>query len=324
VRQISEAAVSRLREVVASPDLAGTKYQILGQLGCGGMGSVYRAKDRELEREVALKILHGPLVSPAAHDRMLREARVLATLEHPGIVPVHDVGTTADGRLFYAMKLVRGQALDQTVAGKGLNERLQLFLRICEPVAFAHAQGIVHRDLKPRNIMVGPFGEVLVMDWGIAKILASTEPDMDGIGRAEIGRSSSEQTLPGTILGTPGYMSPEQARGDLAAVDARADIYSLGAVLRFLGSDVERSKYHEPRVDAICHKAMARIPADRYASVSAMMTDVTHLLEGLPLEAYPEPLTRRAERVLRKYRLPIAVVLTYIIVRALIALLSRS
>jgi serine/threonine protein kinase len=324
VRPISEAAVGRLREVVTSPDLAGTKYEILGPLGRGGMGTVYRARDRELDREVALKVLHGPVVEALARERMLREAKVLASLEHPGVVPVHDVGTTTDGRLFYAMKLVRGSGLDHAVAGKGLNELLQLFLRICEPVAFAHARGILHRDLKPMNIMLGPFGEVLVMDWGIAKLLAQEEPSLDPGSLGPRAQPPGDQTSPGTVLGTPGYMSPEQARGDPADIDVRTDIYSLGAVLRFLVSGLQLSRYHGSRLSAISRKAMATDPGGRYSTVPHLMADVTRLLEGLPIVAYPEHLTRRAERVLRKYRLPIVLVLAYVITRALIAFLGRS
>jgi serine/threonine protein kinase len=325
VRQISETVVGRLREVVTFPDLAGTKYELLGSLGRGGMGTVYRARDRELDREVALKVLHGPLVEISARERMLREARVLASLEHPGVVPVHDVGTTADGRLFYAMKLVRGSALHQAIEGKSLNELLQLFLRICEPVGFAHARGIIHRDLKPMNIMLGPFGEVLVMDWGIAKLLAIEEgATCPGTQPPQGSPHQADQTSPGTILGTPGYMSPEQARGDQTQIDARTDIYSLGAVLQFLVSGSELSRYYTPRISGICRKAMAPDPAHRYATVSDLMTDVIRLLEGLPIAAYPERLTRRAERVLRKYRLPIGLVMAYVITRALIALLGRT
>jgi eukaryotic-like serine/threonine-protein kinase len=254
---------------------------------------------------------------------MLREAKVLASLEHPGIVLVHDVGATADGRLFYAMKLVRGSGLERAVTGKGLHELLQLYIRICEPVAFAHARGIIHRDLKPMNIMVGPFGEVLVMDWGIAKILAYGEPPTALDDPHAPASQAPGHTTPGTVLGTPGYMSPEQARGDSAAVDIRTDVYALGAVLRFLLAKSQSSGYHAARLGAISRKAMSADPAGRYPSVTALMDEITRFVEGLPIEAYPEHLARRIERVLRRYRLPVALVLAYMVMRVVVALLSR-
>src|SRR5262249_3937250 len=149
----------------------------------GGMGVVYAAQDEMLERRVALKVLDVPDPDGGLASRLNREARVLARLEHPGIVPVHDVGTLADGRVFYTMKFVEGQRLDKHIQSVlSLPDRLRLFLRICDSVAFAHARGVLHRDLKPANVMIGAFGEVLVMDWGLAKILsnrATTQPEQD-------------------------------------------------------------------------------------------------------------------------------------------------
>ena len=182
------------------------------------MGTVYRARDRRLARDVALKVMNAPAPAPGEVERMRDEARILARLEHPGIVPVHDLGTLPDGRLFYVMKLVRGRRLDEATASAALPARLRIFERICDAVAFAHAQGVVHRDLKPENVMVGPFGEVLVLDWGVAKRL-----DVPGAPERE-----------GTVLGTPGYMPPEQARGEMDRIDERADVYALGAMLQFL------------------------------------------------------------------------------------------
>src|SRR5688572_20244642 len=144
------------------------------------MGTVYRARDRELGRDVALKVIRLPEASPDVAARILREARTLAQLEHPGIVPVHDVGRLPDGRAFYAMKLVRGAPLD-ALPPTPLVERLRIVERISEAVAFAHAHGVIHRDLKPQNVMVGPFGEVLVMDWGVAKLTGAA---LDALGAA--------------------------------------------------------------------------------------------------------------------------------------------
>jgi eukaryotic-like serine/threonine-protein kinase len=323
VKRISDAAIDHLREVMTFPDLAGTKYEIVSPIAGGGMGTVYRAVDRELDREVALKVLHGPLVSADAGDRMLREAKVLATLDHPGIVPVHDVGTTGDGRLFYTMKLVRGGALDAAAVGpRSVIDLLQLFQRICEPVAFAHARGIVHRDLKPSNIMVGAFGEVLVMDWGIAKLVGRDEREIKAAEPPSTAPQAPGHTGPGTVLGTPGYMSPEQARGDLSEVDERTDVYALGAVLQFLLTQSQPTRYHAVRVQAICRKAMAFEPQDRYREVNALAADVARLLEGTPLEAYPERLVERIERILTKYRMPIVLIMAYVLMRALLILLG--
>src|SRR5690606_24303270 len=230
-------------------------------LGRGGMGTVYRARDVELGRDVALKVVSTPDAVDDVAERLRREARILARLEHPGIVPVHDAGVLADGRAFYAMKLVRGQRLDASVKpDMPLPERLRIFGRICEAVAFAHAHGVIHRDLKPSNIMVGAFGEVLVMGWGVARIAAEVGQGEDegegeggsgaegsarasGVVAAETsfgtdgdvaGGSAPALTAHGVVLGTPGYMAPEQARGESGRVDRRADIYSLGAILYFL------------------------------------------------------------------------------------------
>src|SRR6201981_2178687 len=171
---LSDAALERLREGAEAPDLVGTRYRLLERIARGGMGVVYAAEDENLQRRVALKVLEVPGTDGDLANRLVREARVLAALEHPGIVPVHDVGMLADGRVFYTMKFVEGQRLDKYIVSvTSIPDRLRIFLRICDAVAFAHARGVLHRDLKPANIMVGPFGEILVMDWGLAKILAT-------------------------------------------------------------------------------------------------------------------------------------------------------
>jgi eukaryotic-like serine/threonine-protein kinase len=262
---------------------------------------------------------------------------------------VHDAGTLADGRVFYAMKFVEGERLDiRAKRIEGLSNRLRIFQRICEAVAFAHARGILHRDLKPENIMVGPFGEVLVMDWGVAKILREDQTrreDHTGIP-TESSQNATEtkpsKTAHGTVLGTAGYMAPEQARGEIDSLDERADIYSLGAILRFLLSGKQPAAGEErlnrlnnesaplaaagsaPKaVAAISQKAMAEDRASRYALVSDLASDIARYLDGSPVSAYPESVFQKAGRWATRYRVAIGLVLAYLIVRALLLFLPR-
>src|SRR5882762_3951543 len=238
MRFLSDKAVDRLRQAANTPDLSGTRYQLLEHVARGGMGTIYAALDETLHRRVALKILDVPIAHGDFARRLNREARVLARLEHPGIVPVHDVGTLSDGRVFYTMKFVEGQRLDKHIeAVTSLPDRLRLFLRICDAVAFAHARGVLHRDLKPANVMVGSFGEVLVMDWGLAKILRESSGPEETVFVSPQKKPSSEEETHGTVMGTPGYMSPEQERGETEKIDARSDVFSLGALLKFVAID---------------------------------------------------------------------------------------
>lgn len=277
---LSDDAVARLREITELPDLAATRYRIVREIGRGGMGVVYEAHDLELERRVALKVTNV-ILSEAAD--LPAEAKTIARLEHPAIVPVHDSGVLPDGRAFYTMKFVRGTRLDEWAKeSHGLTERLRLFARICEPVAFAHASEVVHRDLKPENVMVGEFGAVFVMDWGVAGV------------------------------GTPGYMAPEQLRGEPA--HPRADVFALGAVLSFLLAEADVSR----RLKAIVSRATAEEASERYADAKALAQDVLCFLDGEPVSAYRENVLDKIERWLERNRVLLVLVAAYLLMRVIV------
>lgn len=318
---LPNAAIDRLRDVADFPIPATERYEILEPVARGGMGTVYRARDRELERTVAVKVLSAVVERPDVAARMQQEARILAGLEHPGIVPIYDLGVLQDGRMFYVMKLVSGPRLDEHAAQRPLVERLRLFTRICEPVAFAHAHGVVHRDLKPDNIMIGAFGEVLVMDWGVAQV------NEIGDCRLQIadcrGQIADLDGQWSAVVGTRAYMPPEQARGE--TVDARADVFALGGILHFLltGAAPDVSVMRGPRaLQAICRKARAGAPAARYPDVASLAADVDRFLAAEPVTALPETIADRIIRVVRKNRVAIAIVVTYLVFRYLIAMFA--
>ena len=333
MRHLSDKALTRLRNAAQLPDLTGTRYRLIGQVARGGMGVVYAAEDQDLQRRVALKVLEVPGAEGELANRLLREARVLARLEHPGIVPVHDVGTLADGRVYYTMKFVEGQQLDKYIESvTSTPDRLRIFLRICDAVAFAHARGVLHRDLKPANVMVGSFGEVLVMDWGLAKILAApndpdaTTQDCPSVGRPKEKTGVSVLTDHGRVMGTPGYMSPEQARGEVEVLDARSDIFSLGALLRFLLSHklaASSSGRIAPALEAICAKACAEGREARYATVQDLATDISRYLDGLAVAAYRESIFERLARFYRRYHFFILLIAAYLLVRVMLVLFYR-
>lgn len=215
-------------------------------MASGGMGAVYAARQHSLEREVAVKVMTRRADRPEMVERFRREAWILGRLEHPNIVPIHEVGVDAEGRAFYSMKLVKGRTLQAilndlrdmeagTLRAFPLNARLGIFLKMCDALAFAHSHGTIHRDLKPENIMVGAFGEVLVMDWGLAKILKEKCRGLDAEPENDQGHSTSPEslarTLDGSVMGTPQYMAPEQALGQMDQIDERSDIFSLGGIL---------------------------------------------------------------------------------------------
>jgi serine/threonine protein kinase len=261
---------------------------------------------------------------------------VLARLEHPGIVPVHDAGTLPDGREYYAMKFVRGQRLDEYVReNDSLKDRLRKFQAVCETVAFAHAHGVIHRDLKPQNIMIGQFGEVLVLDWGVARISGAAKAGAQSAvtsGSGGLLELESDNTAAGTIIGTSGYMSPEQARGETDKLDERSDIYSLGAILYFLLTDASPSQKRPrelnpstgKRAEAVCLKAMSQSTRDRYANAGELSAEIVRLLDEQPVIAYRESLFEWVVRWVSRNRLLVILILTYLILRILIIFIYRS
>ncbi|MGC4003910.1 MAG: serine/threonine-protein kinase [Pirellulales bacterium] len=324
----------------------GTRFRIVRPHAEGGLGSVYVARDTELDREVALKeIQFDKADDPHNRSRFVREAEITGGLEHPGIVPVYGFGAYPDGRPFYAMKFIRGNSLKEAIAryhkpkddehrtatDKNLELRrlLQRFIDVCEAIDYAHARGVLHRDLKPGNIMLGRHGETLVVDWGLAKPLGKLPDDLEAKRTLPADRStidiskmpeaplvpassksaSEEPTQMGNTLGTPAFMSPEQAHGRIDLLDARSDVFSLGATLYALltgtvpyrGTNTvelltkaQNADYAKPRsiaksiprdLEAICLKAMAPAMTDRYPTAKAVADDVEHWLADEPVTA---------------------------------------
>ena len=287
------------------------RYEDEGPLGTGGMGEIRRVRDPALNRSVALKIIRPErLAQPGMLARFVEEAQITAQLSHPAIVPVHELGQLPDGRAYFTMKQIRGQTLAAVIrdvhaiipTGTDWNVRrlLGAFLRVCEAIAYAHDSGVIHRDLKPSNIMLGPFGEVLVLDWGLAKIIG--QPD-SSVGEAPATTVRSDHSRAGRINGTPTYMPPEQARGRLDLIGPHSDVYALGAVLfeiltgqpPFSGATQKeilravrsghRSPFsvglHTPEgLRSVCDKAMAYAPADRYPNAQALHAALRGWLDG--------------------------------------------
>jgi serine/threonine protein kinase len=319
---LSDAAIERLRHAAEMPDLSATRYRLIERIGRGGMGVVFLAEDQTLGRRVALKVLDLPDETGDLAARLLREARILAHLEHPGIVPVHDAGSLPDGRVFYAMKYVEGRSLREHAESLASTaDRLRIFQKLCDAVAFAHSRGVLHRDLKPENVMIGPFGEVLLMDWGVAKLLEEAAHSEAPAPFESPGDAARSGTRDGAVIGTPGYMSPEQARGDTSRLDGRTDVYSLGMILRFLLGG-EAGRIPAP-ITAVCAKATCAEPQARYASVANLAADVARFLDRLPLEAYPDTVFRRAGRFFERHQAVIWLVLAYLFTRILLILFSR-
>jgi len=314
----------------------------------GGLGAVFKAHDEELNREVALKKIREQRAhDPQSQARFLREAEVTGQLEHPGIVPVYSLNRSDDGSPFYAMRFIHGETLQAAItrfhtgggSGPGLNlkggERLlafrgliRRFIDVCNPIAYAHSRNVLHRDIKPDNIMLGPFGETLVLDWGLTKALAGAAGGESGDPSPSPGAASgSSDTQPGSRIGTLGYMSPEQAAGQHDQLGPASDVYSLGATLyailtgqRPLAGEQDANQILKktqegdmpppssvrpdiPRpLEAICRKAMALRPEDRYPSARSLADDLESWMAGEPVTAWSEPFGVRAQRWVRRHR----------------------
>ena len=319
------------------PQLRSERYVVRGFHARGGVGEIFMAEDAEIGRTVALKRLRPN--REGLKDRFLVEAQVTGQLEHPGIVPVHDLGVDEEDRPFYVMSFIHGRTLKDVLAehhegGRSDGEPrevqstrlLEIFVKVCQAVAYAHHRGVLHRDLKPENVMLGPFGEVLVLDWGMAKLHGQAGP-ADGTRLVSLtGSSGSTETEAGTVLGSPPYMPPEAAEGRTAEADERTDVYLLGATLYHLLTGKpprQGSSVHEmielartvppppPRrlgalvpkaLEAVCLKAMAHRKESRYKSVRDLIEDMERYLAGAPVSAYRELMLIRVARWCKRHR----------------------
>ncbi|MEQ1633158.1 MAG: serine/threonine-protein kinase, partial [Planctomycetota bacterium] len=342
-----------------------TRYQLQGEIARGGMGAILEVFDEDLRRRLAMKVIldrsgdgsGAPATDadPVTLSRFLEEAQVTGQLDHPCIVPVHELGLDDHGRVYFTMRLVHGRHLEAVfdLAARGAEDwttmrALSVLHKVCEAMAYAHEKGVVHRDLKPQNVMVGRFGEVYVMDWGLARVRGRSESrdaridpdsaarDRPGLQRVETDRRDASShgnddglyTMDGDIVGTPSYMSPEQARGELEQVDERSDVYSVGAMLYRLLAGVaphagERStaidvwkrvvagpppaldtiaKNAPPELVAVCEKAMARDPAQRYQGMLELASDLRAFLENRVVRAFETGAVAEARKWVRRNR----------------------
>jgi WD40 repeat protein/serine/threonine protein kinase len=339
------------------------RYRLIRLHAAGGVGQVWLVYDADLNREVALKELRPERVhNPAIAGRFLREARITGQLQHPGIVPVYELvpgAPEADSERgaeppFYTMRFVQGRTLTDAArdyhakrAGKiagPLDQAslLNAFVSVCNTVAYAHSRGVIHRDLKGDNVVLGDFGEVMVLDWGFAKVLGQKEDDVVPAAEADL-MPLADHTLAGQILGTPAYMAPEQAAGRLDLIDCRTDVFGLGAILYeiltgrppFTGVDTKevlrKVRQEEPpqpekvcpkvppALAAVCRRAMAHDPSDRYPSAAELGHEVRRWLADEPVTAYREPVTARVQRWARQHK-PAMAGLTGLVVTGLVAL----
>ena len=317
---LSDTQLSTLQRELALPDL-GDRYRLIARLGRGGMGAVYLGHDTLLNRDVAVKVVEGDSGSAAFAQRLAGEAQILARLEHPGIVPVHDFGRSPEGLDYYVMKHVEGETFARyCTRNTTLVDRLRVLRRVAETIAFAHAQGVVHGDLSPRNVMVGAFGEVLTLDWGLARAATSR------IDRAEASRSAAPDVTAQRI-GTPGYAAPELTHAS-APLTSAADIYALGGLLHLACIGAHPAEGSAPTAVgdrdrapllAICRRARADEPGERYESCAAFAADLARYLDHDRVQAYRERWGESLLRLGRKYQVVIALVGAYLLMRVLVA-----
>jgi len=383
VQPPSSALLKRLAEHTFKT----SRYKLQGELARGGMGAILKVFDEDLRRHLAMKVILGraeeassggtPPVDRRLLARFLEEAQVTGQLDHPGIVPVHELGLDSEGRVYFTMKLVKGRDLKQVfelvfeeLEGWNETRALGVILKVCEAMAYAHKKGVVHRDLKPANVMVGNFGEVYVMDWGLARVLGRQDThdirlQVEGTPLTSVKTERKEErqdapdsplfTMDGDVVGTPAYMSPEQAQGAIESLGPRSDVYSLGAMLYHLlarqmpyappGLRITNrtvlsrvlegppTPLHEIRKDipselaAICEKAMARAAERRYADTIELSEDLRAFLEGRVVKAYETGAVAELRKwVVRNRSLAIAVVAaaTFLVVGIGAALMLKS
>ena len=327
---------------VGAPTSGGSRFVILRPHARGGLGQVSVARDTELDRSVALKEIQDRHADePSSRERFVAEAEVTGKLEHPGIVPVYGLGHYADGRPFYAMRFIKGQSLKEAIANfhkpgappavsaertLKFRELLGRFLDVCDAVAYAHKRGVLHRDLKPGNVMLGPFGETLVVDWGLAKPLGAPADDDNEPVRLSALSGSHSETVAGSPIGTPAFASPEQCEGRLDLLGPATDVYGLGAILyalltghapiesptlaetlrRTITGDVPAPRSIDTSVprplEAICLKALSQRPADRYPNALALAADLKRWLADEPVTAQRDPFSIRARRWARRHQ----------------------
>lgn len=343
----SQQAWKQFREEVTFDlqAVTGGRYEYIREIGAGGMGRVILARDQELCRDVAVKILEVPIVreDDITVARFVREARITAGLVHPGIVPVYDLGHTDEGHHFFFMQVVEGVTIQELLARAKMDRDnrlahvshfLSIYLKVCQAVAYAHHKGIIHLDLKPANIMEGPFGEVLVMDWGVSRRMDELTPskpqETGGIPNSELS-TDEDDTDTRRVVGTPGFMAPEQYLGNPAAVGPPADVFALGVILftiltgerpfkgnnlgeiqlavrtaRRLGvQDAAKQADQKPvpkRLVAICEKALSIDPTERYPSAADLANDIQAYLEDRAISAFRESTLGRTRRWLRRNR----------------------
>ena len=332
--QFDPSILLNVKELTSKlPTVEREHYEVEGECARGGLGRILQARDVRLERTVAIKELLATTERAAA--RFVREALVSARLQHPAIVPVYEAGRWPNGELFYTMKMISGRSLKEAIEEtKTLDDRLALLpnvISVADAIAYAHGQRIIHRDLKPANILIGPFGETVVIDWGLAKDLTKPQEEPESIETAPLYLKGNDLTIAGAVMGTPQYMPPEQARGE--AVDERADVYTLGAVLYHLlagaspyegdtASDILASVLRQPPTPleerqpgipqdlvTIVRKSMAYRKEERYPSARELAEDLRRFQTGQLVSAHEYSSLTLFKRWLRRYRTSVAVAL---------------